>query len=70
MTIGLPPVFNFGSDELKRKVLGEVLRGEKNICLAISEATAGSDVAGLQTTATLTDDGKFFIVNGHKKWWV
>lgn len=34
----------------------------------ISEAHAGSDVFGLQTTATKTDDGKHWIINGHKKW--
>lgn len=61
ITIGLPPVFNFGSDALKKRVMCEVLSGEKNICLAITEATAGSDVAGLTTTARLTDDGKFFV---------
>lgn len=66
ITIGLPPVFNFGSDALKKKVVREILSGEKNICLAITEATAGSDVAGLGTTARLTEDGKHYIVNGHK----
>lgn len=45
-----------------------VLRGEKNICLAISEAFAGSDVAGMKTTAKKSADGKHYIVNGTKKW--
>ncbi|PAV16666.1 hypothetical protein PNOK_0828600 [Pyrrhoderma noxium] len=66
--IGLPPVLNFGRPELKAKVVPEVLSGKKFICLAISEAHAGSDVFGLQTTATKTEDGKFWIVNGTKKW--
>ncbi|KAL4247224.1 acyl-CoA dehydrogenase family protein [Abortiporus biennis] len=66
--IGLPPVLNFGSPELKAKVVPEVLSGKKYICLAISEAHAGSDVFGLQTTATKTDDGKHWIVTGTKKW--
>ncbi|PVG01670.1 acyl-CoA dehydrogenase NM domain-like protein [Serendipita vermifera] len=68
MVIGLPPVMNFGSDSLKRKVLPEVLSGKKFICLAISEAFAGSDVAGLKTTAVKTEDGKHWIINGTKKW--
>ncbi|CCA70296.1 related to acyl-coa dehydrogenase, long-chain specific precursor [Serendipita indica DSM 11827] len=68
MVIGLPPVLNFGSDELKARVVPEVFSGKKFICLAISEAFAGSDVAGLKTTATKTDDGKHWIVNGTKKW--
>ncbi|KAL0954473.1 hypothetical protein HGRIS_003443 [Hohenbuehelia grisea] len=66
--IGLPPVLNFGSDALKKKVLPDVLAGKKFICLAISEAMAGSDVMGLHTTATLSEDGKEWIVNGSKKW--
>lgn len=35
---------------------------------AITEAFAGSDVAGLRTTAVKTPDGKHYIVNGTKKW--
>ncbi|KAF8623634.1 hypothetical protein AX17_007334 [Amanita inopinata Kibby_2008] len=66
--IGLPPVLNFGSEELKAKVLPDVLSGQKLICLAISEAFAGSDVAGLKTTAKKTEDGKHWIINGTKKW--
>ena len=66
--IGLPPVLNFGSSELKARVIPEVLSGKKFICLAISEAFAGSDVMGLKTTAKKTDDGKHWIINGTKKW--
>ncbi|KDR76302.1 hypothetical protein GALMADRAFT_225991 [Galerina marginata CBS 339.88] len=66
--IGLPPVLNFGSEELKAKVVPEVLEGKKFICLAISEAHAGSDVMGLQTTAVKSEDGKEWIINGSKKW--
>ena len=64
----MPPVLNYSKDaELKKRVCDEVLSGKKYICLAITEAFAGSDVAGLQTTAVKTDDGKFWIVNGTKK---
>lgn len=42
----------------------EVLEGKKFICLAISEAHAGSDVMGLQTTAVKSEDGKEWIING------
>eukprot|EP00928_Gymnodinium_smaydae_P043474 TRINITY_DN29113_c0_g2_i1.p1 TRINITY_DN29113_c0_g2~~TRINITY_DN29113_c0_g2_i1.p1 ORF type:complete len:534 (-),score=140.07 TRINITY_DN29113_c0_g2_i1:146-1576(-) len=68
MVIGLPPVLQFGSDELKAKVGREVLRGEKRICLAITEPNGGSDVANLLTRAEKTPDGKFYKVNGTKKW--
>ena len=67
MVIGLPPVINFGSRELQAKVVPDVLAGKKFISLAISEAFAGSDVAGLRCTATKTEDGKHFIINGTKK---
>lgn len=68
MTISLPTVLNFGSPELKRKIVPEVLAGRKRMALAITEPYAGSDVANIQTTATRTPDGKHFIVNGVKKW--
>jgi len=68
MVIGLPPVFNFGSDALKKRIVPEVLAGRKYIALAISEAFAGSDVAGLRCVAEKTQDGKHWIVNGTKKW--
>jgi len=64
--IGLPPVLNFGSPELQAKVVPEVLDGKKLICLAISEAFAGSDVAGLQTTAVR--EGDEWVITGTKKW--
>ena len=65
--IGLPPILNFGSPELQARVVPDVLSGKKYICLAVSEAFAGSDVAGMQTVATLTKEGHW-IVNGTKKW--
>lgn len=55
-------------EQLKNKVTDEVLSGSKTICLAVTEAFAGSDVAGLRTTATKTEDGKHYIINGTKKW--
>ncbi|KAJ8072677.1 hypothetical protein PM082_016236 [Marasmius tenuissimus] len=66
--IGLPPVLNFGSEELKARIVPDILTGKKFICLAISEAYAGSDVMGLQTTAVKSEDGKEWIINGSKKW--
>jgi alkylation response protein AidB-like acyl-CoA dehydrogenase len=49
-------------------VLDEVLTGKKKICLAISEPFAGSDVASIRCRAELTECGKFYKVNGVKKW--
>ncbi|CAO1635273.1 unnamed protein product [Sympodiomycopsis kandeliae] len=58
MVIGLPPIMNFGSEELKKEIVEPVLAGEK-----------GSDiVSGLRTYAKKTEDGQHYIVNGTKKW--
>ena len=66
MVIGLPPILNFGSDDLKKEIVEPVLAGEKFICLAISEAFAGSDVMGTKTFAKKQEDGSY-VVNGTKK---
>jgi cytochrome b involved in lipid metabolism len=68
MAIGLPPVLQFGPAWMQDKVGREVLMGEKRICLAITEPFAGSDVAGLKTTATKDPSGSGWILNGTKKW--
>jgi len=68
LTIGGPPVLRRGSEELKKRVMPQVLTGEKIICLAITEPTAGSDVAGLRTSAVKEEGGDHYIVNGEKKW--
>lgn len=71
MTISLTAVRQWlNNDSLKDKVTEEVLSGKKKMCLAITEAFAGSDVAGLRTTAEVTPDGKHYIINGTKKWLV
>ncbi|CAA7259589.1 unnamed protein product [Cyclocybe aegerita] len=66
LVIGLPPVLNYGSPELKARVVAETLSGKKYLALAISEAFAGSDVGGLQTIAVR--DGDYWVVTGTKKW--
>ncbi|KFZ23995.1 hypothetical protein V502_01526 [Pseudogymnoascus sp. VKM F-4520 (FW-2644)] len=69
MTISLTAVINFANnEEWKNKIAQECFSGKKKISLAITEAFAGSDVAGIRTTAVKTPDGKHYIVNGTKKW--
>ena len=68
MSIGLPPIIHFGSDEMKSRVIPECLAGRKVICLAITEPHAGSDVANLRCEAREAPDGEHYIVNGEKKW--
>lgn len=66
--IGLPPLYNYGQEALKKRILPQIFEGDKRICLCITEPDAGSDVANIKTTAKLTPDGKHYIVNGSKKW--
>lgn len=69
MSISLTAVRQWlGDQELRDKVTEECLSGKKFMCLAVTEAFAGSDVAGLRTTAEKTPDGKHYIINGTKKW--
>jgi acyl-CoA dehydrogenase len=63
-TIGAPPIARFGSEAMKARVLPPILAGEKISALAITEPSAGSDVANLKTTARR--DGEHFIVRGEK----
>ncbi|XP_006459788.1 hypothetical protein AGABI2DRAFT_202171 [Agaricus bisporus var. bisporus H97] len=66
LVIGLPPVLNYGSEEIQKQVVPETLSGKKYLALAISESFAGSDVGGLQTFAVR--DGDYWVVTGTKKW--
>lgn len=59
---GLPPILNFGKPAIRDKIVREVFEGKKLVCLAISEAFAGSDVAGLKCHAKRVDDG--WVVTG------
>ena len=63
-SIGLPPVANFASAEIKQLVMPGVLAGSKRISLGITEPGGGSDVANIQTTAKREGDN--YIVNGAK----
>ncbi|KAI9319326.1 acyl-CoA dehydrogenase/oxidase [Dichotomocladium elegans] len=68
MTISVPTIIHFGSKKMKAEVIPPILAGKKRMALAITEPYAGSDVASIKTTAKRSADGKFFIVNGVKKW--
>jgi len=65
-SMALPPILKYGSQRLIDMVARDVVQGRKHIALAISEPYAGSDVAGIRTTAVR--DGDHFVVNGQKKW--
>jgi alkylation response protein AidB-like acyl-CoA dehydrogenase len=65
-SIGAPPVINYGTPEQKKKFLPDIYKGKTRFCLGITEPDAGSDVAGITTTAERRGD--VYIVNGTKKW--
>ena len=62
--IATPPIFKFGTEEQKQKWLVPGIKGEKIAALGITEPDAGSDVAGIRTTAKAVDGG--WVVNGSK----
>lgn len=70
ISIGIGPVYHFGQEWTKGELIQSILEGRKVICLAITEPYAGSDVAGIQTTArqTVKNGEPGFIVRGTKKW--
>jgi acyl-CoA dehydrogenase len=62
--IATPPIWRFGTEEQKRRFLAPAIRGEKIAALGVTEPDAGSDVAGLRTSARRVDGG--WVVNGSK----
>jgi acyl-CoA dehydrogenase len=62
--IATPPVWKFGTPEQQQRFLVSAIRGEKIAALGITEPDAGSDVAGIRTTARRVDGG--WVVNGAK----
>ena len=62
--ISVEPIQRLASDEIRSRVLPEILSGHKGSSLAITEPGGGSDVAAMRTTAIL--DGNHFVLNGSK----
>jgi alkylation response protein AidB-like acyl-CoA dehydrogenase len=64
--LGAYPILLYGTEEQKHKYLPEIASGKRLAAFGVTEANAGSDVAGIQTTATKDGDG--YIINGTKQW--
>src|SRR5687767_6726358 len=67
-SIGVPnPLKLFGTEDQKKKFFPRLAKGAIS-AFALTEVDAGSDPANMRTTATPTEDGKYFILNGDKLW--
>jgi alkylation response protein AidB-like acyl-CoA dehydrogenase len=62
--MAMPPILAFGAEEQKRAWVEPAIKGEKILCLGITEPDAGSDVAGIKTRAV--KDGDEYVINGSK----
>ena len=64
--LGTIPLILFGNEEQKQKYLPAIAAGEKLAAFALTEACAGSNAGGIQTTAR--KEGDYYILNGTKQW--
>ncbi len=64
--LGTFPLILFGSDEQKTQYLPDIAAGKRLVAFGLTEANAGSDAGGIQTTAKL--DGNEYVLNGTKQW--
>ena len=66
-TIGTLPIVFYGNEEQKQKYLPRLASGEWLAAYALTEPGVGSDAMGLSTRAVLSEDGKYYILNGTKQ---
>jgi alkylation response protein AidB-like acyl-CoA dehydrogenase len=66
--IGTLPILYFGTEAQKMKYLPKLASGEWKAAYALTETGSGSDALGAKTKATLSEDGKSWILNGSKMW--
>ncbi len=65
--IGTLPLVYYGTPEQKKKYLGKIISGEWIAAYCLTEPDSGSDALGAKATATLSSDGKHYILNGTKQ---
>lgn len=66
--IGSLPILYFGTEGQKQKYLPKLASGEWMGSYGLTEPNSGSDALGAKTTARLSDDGKYYLLNGQKCW--
>src|SRR4051794_7464824 len=64
--IGTLPIVFFGTPEQKSRWLPSLVSGERIAAYCLTEPGSGSDALGARTTAVLSEDGQFYILNGSK----
>jgi alkylation response protein AidB-like acyl-CoA dehydrogenase len=66
--IGTLPILYFGTEVQKLKYIPKLASGEWKGAYGLTEPNSGSDALSAKTTAVLSDDGKYYILNGQKCW--
>lgn len=66
--IGTLPILYFGTEAQKEKYITKLATGEWKGAYGLTEPNSGSDALGAKTTAKLSDDGKYYLLNGQKCW--
>src|SRR4026208_699346 len=66
--IGTLPILYFGTPEQKKKYIPKLISGEWTGAYGLTEPNSGSDALGAKTTAKLSEDGKYYLLNGQKCW--
>jgi len=66
--IGTLPILYFGTPEQKKKYIPKLASGEWKGSYGLTEPNSGSDALGAKTTAKLSSDGKYYLLNGQKCW--
>lgn len=66
--IGTLPILYYGNEEQKAKYIPKLASGEWKACYCLTEPSSGSDANSGKTKATLSEDGKHYIINGQKMW--
>jgi alkylation response protein AidB-like acyl-CoA dehydrogenase len=66
--IGTLPILYFGTEEQKKKYIPKLATGEWKGSYGLTEPGSGSDALGAKSTAVLSEDGKYYILNGQKCW--
>jgi len=66
--IGMLPILYFGTEEQKNKYLPKLVTGEYKASYCLTEPSSGSDALSAKSSAVLSEDGKYYILNGQKMW--